>query len=191
MDVQIQCICPETGGKKPHETDTVTLPDVLDFRRMLTVRQAIRFTVDAAREAGDPLSVPELVAVMAESYLLTCIDRWTCVDADGKPIPVTKATVKALLLEGDYEAAEIVGNVADDLYSDKAVLPLMERASGSLPPTPTPGPTSAPTNGSKPAARRKGSKRSSTTTSRTVGTGTMGPSLVGVSSSSLSSVSVG
>lgn len=191
MDVQIECICPEKGK---HEHDTVTLPDTLDFRRTLIVRQAIRFEVEGHREANDPLTVPELTAVMAEAYLLHCIDSWSVMgevpDGKGKtktgPLPVTKANVRALLLEGAYEAAEVVGNAADSLYSDKVVLPLMGRASNSLPPTPTPEPTSPPTNGSRQKGPKTPSKPSSTTTSLTVATGPMAASPGGDSSYSAS-----
>jgi hypothetical protein len=187
MEVRIPCICPpKEDGEQRHVEDAVTLPDVLDFRRTLTVRQAIRFAVGESVAEGETLTVAEMTAVMAEAYLLHCIDAWTVLDEKGKALPVTKANVRARLLEGDFEAAETVGNAADDLYSDKVVLPLMARARPSSPPTPTPVPTSATTHGSPKKGRRTRSKPSSISTSPMAVTGPMAASHAGGSSSSLS-----
>lgn len=187
MDVQIPCICPPKDGQPRHEHDTVTLPDVLDFRRTLTVRQAIRIAIAISREEGERLTMAELTATMCESYLLHCIDAWTC-QQDGdkgkpEPIPVTKANVRAYLLEGNYDAAEEVGNAADDLYSEKVVLPLLGTARSSSSSTPTPPPTSQTTTGSKPKAPKTLSKPSSTTTTPMAATAPTGWSPAGVSSS--------
>lgn len=158
MDVAIECICPPgADGEAPHASDTVTLLDVLDFRRTITVRQSIRL----ATQTADGLSLPELTAVMAEAYLLHCITAWTLVDEKGKALPVTKAAVRDYLLS-NVDVAEKVGDAADDLYSEKVVLPLLTRASASSPDTSTNGSTS-PTSGHG-SKRRTPSKRSSTST---------------------------
>jgi hypothetical protein len=188
MDVQIACLCPPKDGAPVHEQDTVTLPDVLDFRTTLTIRQTIRFEEVRMKEAKEPLSLAEMTAVMAEAYLVHCITAWTLVDADGKPVPPSRANIRELLFT-NYEAAETVGDAADRLYSDKVVLPLLTGASNSSPSTRTPERpastrrTSATMNGSTP---RKPSKRSSTTTIPMVVTGPMAASPGGDSSSSLS-----
>jgi hypothetical protein len=61
-----------------------------------------------------------------------------------------------------------VGSVADDLYYEAVLAPLVREASSSLPPTPTTASTSV-TNGSR-RPRQKRSKPSSITTIRTAGT---------------------
>lgn len=179
MDVQISCLCPpKADGTARHDQDTVTLPDTLDFRQMLTVRQAIRF---ANIDADPATSLAQMTAVMAEAYVLHCISAWTLLDEKGKPVPVTQANVRAHLLS-HYEAAEKVGDAADDLYSEKVVLPLILGASSSSSPSRTARPTSPPTNGKTP---RKHSKSSSTSTIPMAVTGPMAASPGGGSSSSL------
>jgi hypothetical protein len=188
MEVTIACLCPPKDGAPRHEQDTVTLPDVLDFRTTLTIRQTIRVEHQLAAVASEVPTLAETIAMMAEAYLLHTIASWSLVDEAGKPMPVSKANVRDRLLT-NYEAAETVGNAADLLYSDKVVLPLLTGASNSSPSTRTPerpaSPrrTSATTNGSTP---RKPSKRSSITTTPMVVTGPMAASPGGDSSSSLS-----
>jgi hypothetical protein len=182
MDVTIPCICPPKDGEPRHEQDTVTLPETLDFRTTLTIRSTIRLGNQLARATGEIPSLPEMIAAMAEAYLLHTISAWTLVDEHGKPVPVSKANIRDILLT-NYEAAETVGDAADDLYSEKVVLPLLTGASSSSPPTPTTVPTSRKTNGSTP---RKPSKRSSTASTQMVVTGPMAASPGGASSSSLS-----
>jgi hypothetical protein len=182
MDVTIACLCPpKADGAARHEADTVTLPEVLDFRTTLTIRQTIRFEVASGVRAGESMTLAEMTALMAEAYLLHCISAWSLVDDKGKPVPVSQTAVRERLLL-NYEAAEKVGDAADALYSDKVVLPLLTGASSSSSPTPTKRRTSRTTNGSTP---RKPSKRSSTTTTPMVVTGPMAASPGGVSSSSL------
>ncbi len=184
MDVTIPCPCPpKADGTARHDVDTVTLPDVLDFRTTLTVRQMIRFAEAAAREAGESMSLAEMTAVMTEAYLLHGILAWTLVDDHGKALPVTKPHIRERIL-ANYESAEKIGDAADDRYSEKVVLPLVVPASTSSQRSPTPGSTS-PTNGPSPKPR-KPSKRSSTSTSPMAVTGPMAASPGGVSSSSLS-----
>lgn len=169
MDVTIPCPCPlKADGAPRHESDTVTLPDVLDFRRMLTVRQTLRIGIN-----NEPLELAEMTALLVEAYVVHCIDSWTLQDEKGKPVPVTKANVRELLLS-NWEAAEKVGDVADDLYTEKVILPLVTRTSTSSSSTPTPASTSATTGTT--TTRRRPSKRSSTTTSLMAVTGPMAAS---------------
>jgi hypothetical protein len=174
MDVQIACICPLKDGEARHEHDTVTLPDTLDFRRTLTVRQSIAWGMNG------PVEQAALIALLIESYVLHCIDSWTCEDDKGKPLPLSSQNVRDYLLP-QYDQAEAVGEAADSLYTEKVILPLLNRASSSLPPTPTPEPTS-PTNGGG-TTPRKPSKRSSTSTIPMVATGPMQSSPGGAYSS--------
>lgn len=179
MDVTISCLCPpKADGTARHDQDKVTLPDTLDFRQMLTVRQAIRF---ANVDADAATALAQMTAVMAEAYLLHCISAWTIVDEKAKPVPVTQVNVRTHLLS-NYEAAEKVADIADELYSEKVVLPLLVGASNSSSPSRTERPTSPPTNGTTAPKR---SKRSSTSTIPMAVTGPMAASHGGGSSSSL------
>jgi hypothetical protein len=180
VNVTIPCPCPpKADGTARHESDTVTLPEVLDFRTTIVVRQSIQWL-----KTNDPdATVPEIVATLAETYLLHCIEEWSLVDDKGKAVPVSKAAIRERLLPAT-EAAMAVGNAADDLYTDKVVLPLFLQASSSSPPTQTDEPTS-PTSGPGPTPR-KPSKRSSITTTPMAVTGPMAASPGGASSSSLS-----
>lgn len=178
MNVTINCICPAKGGAQRHAADTVSLADRLDFRTLLTLRQAIGF------EMREPeTSTASIVAVLIEQYLLHCVTGWSLVDEAGKPVPVSRQAIRVRLLS-HQEEAEIVGNAADDIYTDTVTLPLTDRASSSSATTPTPGSTSAPNgHGTRP---RKPSKRSSISTTPMVVTGPMAASHGGVSSSSQS-----
>ena len=178
MDVQIPCICPTS----PHDEDTITLADTLAFRETLTIRQEIRLAVEVARARAESLSLAEMTAVMAEAYLLHGIVSWSLTDDNGKPLPLSKTNIRDHLMAA-YEAAESVGNAADGLYSEKVVLPLLQRESSSSRRTPTrQGSSTSPTStpGSTP---RKRSKRSSTSTSPMAVTGPMAASPGGASNS--------
>jgi hypothetical protein len=163
--------------------DTVTLPDVLDFRRTITVQQTIALAL-----RGSGATLPEITGVLMESYVLHCIDAWTLADDNG-PIPVSKDAIRAHLLTR-FDVAEKVGDAADELYTDTVALPLVLRGLASSAATRTPSeetsapPTTSLTTG-RGATPRKPSKRSSTSTTPMVVTGTTGWSPGGASSSSL------
>ncbi len=159
MNVDIACICPGT----PHRGDTVTLMDPLPFGKAEVIRKSIRWMKDQDPTA----SVPEILAMLTEAYLLHCIGSWTVVDAKGKPVPVSKAAVTDLLLP-NTEAAMAVADAADSLYSVTVVLPLVARASTSSPSSPTDGSTSV-TNGTGKRHPRR-SRPSLISTSGTAGT---------------------
>lgn len=178
MDVTINCICPAKGGAQRHASDTVTLADRLDFRTLLTLRQAIGF------EIREPETSPaSIIAVLIEQYLLHCVTGWSLVDEAGKAVPVSRQAIRDRLLT-HQEEAEIIGTAADDIYTDTVTLPLTHRASSSSETTPTPGSTSA-TNGHG-TRRPKPSKPSSISTTPMVVTGPMAASHGGGSSSSQS-----
>jgi len=182
MDVSIPCICPPKGDEPRHEADRISLRDTLDFRTAISLRNsvAILYAEEPDADLGD------VMAVLTDGYLTRGIESWTLVDEKGKPVPVSRAAIRDRLLS-NLEVAETVGDVADELYSPVVMLPLLRRASKSLPATPTEGSTSPTTPSS--TARPRRSKRSSTSTSLTVVTEATSSSLVGDSSLSPSSVS--
>src|SRR5262249_23818145 len=94
------------------------------------------------------------------------IDAWTLVDEKGKPVPPTKANIRARLLVDDAFAMP-VAQAADDLYAKVVLLPLLQGASSSSSRTPTPPATSATTDG--PTLPRKPSRRSSTARTQMAG----------------------
>lgn len=191
MNVTIPCPCPpKADGATRHESDTVTLMDPLPFRQHLilanTIPQVYRDDPDA--------SVPELIATLIEAYVLNCIGSWTLVDDKDKAVPVTKADIRERLLP-HYEAAALVGDAADDLYSERVTAPLVQRASSSWESPSLDESTSPPTDGGSPTAevgnstskRRKSptpSKPSSTSTTPTDGIVTTASWHGGVSRSS-------
>jgi len=183
VNVTIPCPCPaKPDGAARHEQDTVTLMDTLPFRQHLILANTIPQLYREDPEAG----VPEVVAALVEAYIVNCITTWTLVDDKGKAVPVTKADIRSRLLT-HFEAATIVGNAGDDLYSERVTAPLLARASTSSQPTQTDALTSAPSGpGTTP---QKPSKRSSTTSSLTVVTGSTASSPSGGSNSLPSSAS--
>lgn len=175
MDVRIDCPCLGT----PHESDTVTLRDRLDFRTVTTIRKSMTEV-----ETEDPkVRFAERMAAVTEFYMLMGIEQWTLVDAHGKPVPVSHQAVRDL-----WETVDVlpISEAAEDLYNPVVLLPLVKRASISSPPTPTDESISAPMD-SEPKLPRP-SKRSLTTTIPTDGTETTSLSLVGGSNTSQNSV---
>lgn len=171
----IECACP--GDVRHPDGDVVTLRERLDFRSALTARNAI-----VVLKSEDPDASPgEILAALTETYLLVGIESWTLVDARGKPVPVSKAAIRALMDE-HQESAMAIGDEADGLYNEAVIGPLVRRASTSSPPTPIGRSTSARSGG----APRKRSKPSSTTASPTAVTERMSASPGGGSSSSRS-----
>jgi hypothetical protein len=161
VDVLVDCLCPGT----PHDQDTITLSDELDFRTAARIRNSVSLLSDEERQ--DEALV---YAVLQEAYLLVGVSAWTVQDADGKPVPVGTTTVRNWLLPKPVQAS-IVADAADDLYTEAVMAPLVRRAQVSSQPTPTGPSTSAP-NGSAAAAPAQPTplKRSSTSTTRTGGT---------------------
>jgi len=161
VDVQVDCLCPGT----PHEQDTITLADEVDFRTAARIRNAVAMLSDEERQ-DEPL----VYAVLQEGYLLHGITGWTLQGADGKPLPVSPGAVRTWLLPRAAQAS-IVADVVDDVYTEAVMAPLVHRALTLSQPTPTAGATSA-SNGSAAAAKAQPTplKRSSTSTSRTGGT---------------------
>jgi hypothetical protein len=178
MEVTIPCACANAG----HDTDTVWLRELIAPRDALAISKDIEVlrSMDPDATAGDVL------AVLSEGYIVRGVESWTLLGEDGKPLEVTKAAVRERLLSR-LDIASTLADVADELYAEAVMLPLLRRASPSSPPTPTEDSTSAPTDsGSTP---RKPSKPSSISTTRTGGTAKTSASPDGDSSFSPSSAS--
>lgn len=178
----IPCVCPpkridETGISEVRhpDGDTVTLRERLDFRAALTARNAVNVLKVEDPQAG----AGEVLAVLTEAYLIGGIESWTLVHLDAedrnrlKALPVSRATVRAFMAD-HVDEASLVGDEADELYSKAVLGPLVARASGSLPVTPTPDSTSPTTKSSETLPKR--SKQSSITTIPTGGTEQMSAS---------------
>jgi hypothetical protein len=176
-DVAIKCPCPGT----PHEGDTVTLADKLSLRAGAAMQYLI-----ATAGSTDRRSQADTAGILSEAYLLYGITGWTLVDAKAKPIEVSQEAIAEHLLS-DYSIAQPIAEVADDLYQDTVIAPLVRRASRQSPPTPTEGSTSVPPT----TLRQRRSKRSSITTSPTAATAQTSPSPNGDSSLSRSLELVG
>jgi len=158
--VQIGCPCPG----RPHDSDSVQLRDVLDFRHAAAIKYAVRiFKMDHPdSDAGETLQF------LSEQYLRHGIEAWTLRDesqklAKDRLIPVTWPNIEQYLFANPAIASE-VAEKADDLYVEAVMLPLVMQAATSSQPGPTNGSTSAPTGSSQPKGRTKRSRRSSTST---------------------------
>ena len=165
----IRCLCPGS----PHDSDSVTFKERLGFRDASNIRNGVRVLDRASLER-----TVEIATALTEGYLLYGIESWTLVDAKGKAVPVSPDAVAEYLLP-HIDVAIPLGDLADDLYGEQVIVPLLQRGSTSSPPTRTNGSTS-PANGrhQKPSAR---SKRSSISTIPTGGTGATTPSPGGAS----------
>lgn len=171
----IPCICPSIEGDVRHpEGDDVTLRERFDFRAAVAARN----TIALAYQRDEDVSVPEILASLTEMYLILGVESWSLVDVKGKPLPVDRPHIKALM-DLHPEEAMIVGDVADELYAEAVMRPLLRAASTSSPDTQT-GPGTSVTNGS-PSKLQKPSKRSSTSTSQTAVIGTTSSLLGGAS----------
>lgn len=189
MDVPIRCVCPpKADGSPRHEGDTITLRDTLGFVQTQTARNAALLLRADATAAGEGLDPAEVLAVLTEQYVLQGVSGWTLVGEDGKPIPVTRATLRAHLLENEDadDVRTLIADEADGLYARKVMLPLLQTAASSSQPTPTASSTS-PTHGSGTEPRDHSSP-SSISTIPTAATAKTSKRRAGGSSSSRSSV---
>jgi hypothetical protein len=175
MNVTVPCLCPPNAvGEARHpDGDTITLRDRLDFRSAATVRNRLAVATEERLIEG------EILAVLVETYVLLGITAWSVVDEKGKPVPPSRENITDRLLV-DFDAATMVGNAADELYTAAVILPVLARASTSSPPMPIAASTSAPSEATPTPPKR--SKRSSTTTIPTAVTATTSPLRAGASS---------
>jgi hypothetical protein len=99
----------------------------------------------------------EYVGVLAPIYLRFGISEWTCLDADRRPLAISGANIAERFpwSEGGADLAE----VADGLYGEDILRPLVKRLTPSSNGTPTePSTSPSPSSG---AAPRKPSRPSS------------------------------
>ena len=131
------CGCPGT----PHERDEVYLLPVLSFDGGSAADAALKRMLGS----GDTEAVTREVV---RAYLTHQVAGWNLTGPDGAPLPYDPA-----LLLSDWTSALAVGEVADGLYSEVLLAPLVVAASTSSPG----GPTAPSTSARTPAAstRRK------------------------------------
>lgn len=183
---RIACPCPEKdGGTRHPDGDTVTFRETMPFWRVESMRS------DLARLPG--LSESDVLGMLSEMYLVHGIESWSLETDDDKgkpePIPVNRLTVSSLILPR-YAIAATLSEVADGLYMEAVVLPLVERVLTSSQRSQTDASTSAPSTDLTPSSESDGpSKRSSTSTTPTAGTATISPLRDGASNSSRSKAS--
>lgn len=159
-----ECACPGT----PHADDEVYLRPKLDYAGGAAALAAMVGPVETLSS--------RLVPVYIEHGVL----GWNLVGDDGLPL-----AYEPDLILGDWEIAYEVGDRADDLYSQRVLAPLIQRASNSSPPTSDNEPTRANRTGSP--TRPKPSKPSSISTIPTDATETTSDSPAGASRPSRSS----
>jgi hypothetical protein len=168
--VEVDCLCPN----RPHEKDTITLRETLDFRSAMTLRKAVILL----KEADPDADTADILAAMTDRYVVLGVESWTLVDEKRKPIEVTRAAIREHLLSNQM-AATLVGDAADAQYGE-VMLPLILTAFQSSADTPT-EPSTSPTTGSEPEAPTP-LRPSLTFTTQTDDTEATYASLAGVSS---------
>lgn len=157
-ELTIACLCPPDGSRHP-AGDVVKFREKLGFRIAATARKSMAYL----KNEDPDTSVPDVLAMLSEFYLLYCIESWTLRDAKGKPLEVNKANVREYVLSND-EAAYALSDYADDLYTDLIFDPLVRTVLASSRPTPTNGSTSAKNGSGKSPKRSKPSSTASTPT---------------------------
>lgn len=154
VPVRVACPCPGT----PHpDGDTVYLYPKLGLAGGIVAGQQVR-------NYSPALGVERLTAQLTETWVLFGVADWTFIDAEAKPLPVSEAAIRDLLL-ADYTLATPVADKADELYAGAVLDPLTRRPSPPSAPRSTAGSTSAKARSS--TKRRKPPKPSSTSTTQT------------------------
>jgi hypothetical protein len=159
VSVPIPCLCPPTGeGEVRHpDGDTVELRDTLGFVQARAIREDAHYL----KQIDPDVSIGEILATLTTGYIVHGVTGWSLVDAKGKPLDCTRANIRAVLLAND-EAADLVGDAADELYAGKVMLPLLRGVSTSSPVTPTAS-RSSTRKDSGPSNRRQSSPSSIST----------------------------
>ena len=111
-DITVPCSCPG----KPHEQDTVSIPEVLDARLGAAGTFAIRTT---------PGIGADMEGAISEAWLHNAPRAWTFVDESGEALPVTIDNIDARLTwdHGGFEVAD----TANGLYAGDLFSPLVKR----------------------------------------------------------------
>jgi hypothetical protein len=156
------CECPGS----PHDQDEVYLRPRLGYEAGVDAALAMQTAF------AEQMDSNRLARRIVPVYIRGGAIGWNLLDADGSPLPFDPEIILS-----DWETALLVGDKADDIYSEAVIRPLVRPTSGSSPSTPTTSSTSAPPNppgsaipgnGCSQKPRRR-SKPSSTSTSRTAG----------------------
>jgi hypothetical protein len=109
VNLTVECLCP--GAAHP-DGDTITLRERLDFQGATGVRQVLFLVAQDDPSATDA----QYAAALAEHYLLYGIESWTLVDADRKPIPVTKRAIREYVLSRPVEVRELSDEAQSRFY---------------------------------------------------------------------------
>lgn len=149
----VACLCP--GGTRHPNGDTIVFAEIITFRKAMLARKSIGW----AKAEDDGVDVPDVLALLAEFYLIHLIESWSIRDEKGKPVEVNRANVEKYVLAS--EAAFDLAEFADELYQGRILGPLAQKASSSSPDTSTNGSTSAMPGPTK-TSRKKPSTPSST-----------------------------
>ena len=133
------------------EHDWVRLAPRLSLTAGAGVMAAIR---------GAESTESEVEAAISAAFLRHGIVEWSFKDADGKPVPITNATINDRL---DWATAHDVAEKCNELYAADLFRPLVSRMAKSSPTGPRDGLTSLPTaSGEPPPAPSKPSSRHGT-----------------------------
>lgn len=154
------CECPGS----PHDQDEVYLRPRLGYEAGTEAAGAMQL----AAAADGQVDTNRLARLIVPVYIRAGAVGWNLLDADGEPVPFDAETILT-----DWDTALIVGEQADDLYSERIFGPLAAMASSSSQAGRTSGSTSATRRSSR--SSRKPSSRSSTTTTRTADIVTISP----------------
>jgi hypothetical protein len=107
----------------------------------------------------------EMEAAVTAAFLRHGIVAWSFVDEDGKPLPISNATIADRL---DWATAHEVAEKCDELYGADLFRPLLARMATFSPPGPRAVSTSAPRDSGltdpvpfKPSSRRASAGRRS------------------------------
>ena len=127
VSVPIACPCPGT----PHpDGDTVFLRPKLGLGGGVALQSLLLGYLREVNEGKRILDWEEITGILSEGYLLNGVSSWTLLDEDGKPVPVTRQTIGEQLLD-DFTLSSAVGSVADGLYYDPVLAPLLTKLSES------------------------------------------------------------
>lgn len=156
------CECPGS----PHDQDEVYLRPRIGYEAGVDAAMAMQTAF------AEQMDSNQLARRIVPVYVRGGAIGWNLLDADGSPLPFDPEIILS-----DWETALLVGDKADDIYSEAVIRPLVQSTPGSSPSTPTTSSTSAPPSrpasvtpaSGRSAKPRKRSRPSSTSTSRTAG----------------------
>ncbi len=110
IEIVVPCSCPG----KPHEQDTVSIPEVADVRIG---------TAGSVAWGRTPGIVEDMTAALMAAFLHAAPRAWTFVDAEGEPLPLTAANIDVRLTWAG--GGKEVADKAAELYTDDLFHPLV------------------------------------------------------------------